>query len=83
MGFHWSSYAAVLVGCGAVDVAAAVSVWRRRGITGRNSLCVVLLAAAVWSVAYALALAAVSSLTVRDLGGIFSISAPRCCRPPG
>ena len=69
MGFPWSPYAAVFVGCGVADVAAAVSVWRRRGSTGRNSLCVVLLAAAVWSLAYALELAAASSSTVREIGG--------------
>ncbi|MGZ4665028.1 MAG: putative bifunctional diguanylate cyclase/phosphodiesterase [Frankiaceae bacterium] len=63
------AYAAVLVGSAVADVVAANVVWRRRGSTGRNSLCVVLLAAAAWSLAYALELAAPSSSTVRVIGG--------------
>jgi len=58
MGYHFSAYALVLVGSGVADVVASVSVWRRRGSPGRNSLCLVMLAAAVWSFAYALELAA-------------------------
>ena len=69
MGDNWSPYAAVLLGSAVADVAAAIVVWRRRGSIGRNSLCVVLLAAAVWSLAYALELAALSSLSVREIGG--------------
>jgi len=63
-----SLYAAVLVLSGAADVAASITVWRRRDSPGRNSLCVVLLAAAVWSFAYALELSA-SSLDARELWG--------------
>ena len=55
---HLSGYVVVLVVSGVVDIAAALSVWRRRGRVGRASLCAVLLAAAVWCVAYALELAA-------------------------
>jgi len=61
MGYHLSAYGAVLVGSGVADVAATVTVWRRRGSPGRNSLCAVMLAAAVWSFAYALELAAPST----------------------
>ena len=67
MGFHWSSYAAVLVASGVVDLTAAVGAGRRGG-TGRNSLCVVLVAAAVWSFAYALELMA-SSVSGQELWG--------------
>jgi len=63
-----SLYAAVLVLSGAADVAASITVWRRRDSPGRNGLCVVLLAAAVWSFAYALELSA-SSLDARELWG--------------
>jgi diguanylate cyclase (GGDEF)-like protein/PAS domain S-box-containing protein len=54
---HVSGYVVVLVVSGVADIAAALSVWRRRGRVGRASLCAVLLAAAVWCVAYALELA--------------------------
>lgn len=53
---HVTFYAGVLIASGAADVAAAFSVWRRRGSPGRNSLCVAMLATAVWSFAYALEL---------------------------
>jgi len=53
---HITFYAGVLIASGAADVAAAFSVWRRRGSPGRNSLCVGMLATAVWSFAYALEL---------------------------
>ena len=53
---HLSAYVVVLVASGVADIAAALSVWRRRGRVGRASLCAVLLAAAVWCVAYALEL---------------------------
>src|SRR5690348_2680620 len=56
--YHVSFYAAVLIASGAADVAAAIGVWRRRGSPGRNSLCVAMLATAVWSFAYALELSA-------------------------
>ncbi len=56
--YHVSFYAAVLIASGAADVAASLGVWRRRGAPGRNSLCVVMLATAVWSFAYALELSA-------------------------
>src|ERR1700733_7762640 len=56
--YHVSFYAAVLVASGAADVAAGLGVWRRRGAPGRNSLCVVMVATAVWCFAYALELAA-------------------------
>jgi diguanylate cyclase (GGDEF)-like protein len=56
--YHVSFYAAVLIGSGAADVAAAIGVWRRRGSPGRNSLCVAMLATAAWSLAYALELSA-------------------------
>lgn len=56
MGYHLSAYVVVLAASGAVDIAAAFSVWRRRGRVGRASLCVVLLAASVWCLAYALEL---------------------------
>jgi diguanylate cyclase (GGDEF)-like protein len=56
--YHVSFYAAVLIGSGAADVAAAIGVWRRRGSPGRNSLCVAMLATAVWSFAYALEVSA-------------------------
>jgi diguanylate cyclase (GGDEF)-like protein len=56
--YHVSFYAAVLIASGIADVAAAFVVWRRRGSPGRNSLCVAMLATAVWSFAYALELSA-------------------------
>ena len=57
MGFHHlSAYAVVLVASGVADIAAALTVWRWRGRVGRASLCAVLLAAAVWCLAYALEL---------------------------
>ena len=57
MGFHHlSAYVIVLVASGVADIAAALSVWRWRGRVGRASLCAVLLAAAVWCLAYALEL---------------------------
>jgi diguanylate cyclase (GGDEF)-like protein len=56
--YQVSFYAAVLIASGAADVASAIGVWRRRGSPGRNSLCVVMLATAVWSFAYALELSA-------------------------
>ena len=55
---HLSGYVVVLVVSGVVDIAAALSVWRRPGRVGRGSLCAVLLAAAAWCVAYALELVA-------------------------
>ncbi len=59
MGFeHLSAYAVVLAVSGVADIAAALNVWRWRGRVGRASLCAVLLAAAIWCVAYALELAA-------------------------
>jgi diguanylate cyclase (GGDEF)-like protein/PAS domain S-box-containing protein len=59
MGFdHLSAYVVVLMVCGVADIAAALRVWRWRGRVERVSLCAVLLAAAVWSVAYALELVA-------------------------
>ncbi len=54
---HLSAYVVVLMVSGVADIAAAFSVWRRRGRVARASLCVVLLAAAAWCVAYALELA--------------------------
>lgn len=66
--YHVSFYAAVLIGSGAADVAAAIGVWRRRGSPGRNSLCVAMLATAVWSFAYALELAAPTTAD-RELWG--------------
>jgi diguanylate cyclase (GGDEF)-like protein/PAS domain S-box-containing protein len=65
---HLSAYVAVLALCGAADIAAALSVWRRVGRVGRASLCAVLLAAAVWCLAYALELA--SSGESRVLWGL-------------
>jgi diguanylate cyclase (GGDEF)-like protein/PAS domain S-box-containing protein len=56
--YQVSRYAALLIATGAVDVAGAIGVWRRRGSPGRNSLCVAMLATAVWSFAYALELSA-------------------------
>jgi diguanylate cyclase (GGDEF)-like protein/PAS domain S-box-containing protein len=55
---HLSGYVVALAVSGVVDVAAALSVWRRRRRIGRASLCAVLLAAAAWCLAYALELAA-------------------------
>jgi diguanylate cyclase (GGDEF)-like protein len=58
MGFeHLSGYVVVLTASGVADIAAALSVVRRRGRVGRASLCAVLLAAAAWCLAYALELA--------------------------
>src|ERR1700744_2856166 len=54
LAYHVSFYAAVLIASGAADLAAGLGVWRRRGAPGRNSLCVVMLATAVWAFAYAL-----------------------------
>lgn len=65
---HLSVFAGVLIGSGVVDVAASVVVWRRRGSPGRDSLCVALLAAAVWSFAYALELSS-STTSARELWG--------------
>src|ERR1700735_703098 len=56
--YHVSFYGAVLIACGAADIAAGLGVWRRRGAPGRNSLYVVMVATAVWCFAYALELAA-------------------------
>jgi diguanylate cyclase (GGDEF)-like protein/PAS domain S-box-containing protein len=59
MGFeHLSAYVVVLAVSGVADIAAALNVWRWRGRVGRASLCAVLVAAAIWCVAYALELAA-------------------------
>ncbi len=66
--YHVSFYAAILIAAGAADVAAAIGVWRRRGSPGRNSLCVAMLAAAVWSFAYALELSAPTT-SDRELWG--------------
>jgi diguanylate cyclase (GGDEF)-like protein/PAS domain S-box-containing protein len=68
MTYHLSVFIAVLIGSGVADVAASVVVWLRRGSPGRNSLCVALLAAAAWSFAYALELAANTS-KYRELWG--------------
>ncbi len=57
MGDHVSAYVLVLAASGVMDIAAAFGVWRRRGRVARASVCVVLLAAAVWCLAYALQLA--------------------------
>ena len=54
---HLSAYVVVLVVSGVADIAAALSVWRGRGRVARASLCAVLVAAAIWCVAYALELA--------------------------
>jgi hypothetical protein len=59
--YQISFYAAVLIASGAADLAAAVGIWRRRGSPGRNSLCVAMLATAVWSFAYALEVSATST----------------------
>ncbi len=59
--YHVTFYAAILIASGAADLAAAVGVRRRRGNPGRNSLCVAMVAAAVWSFAYALELSATST----------------------
>lgn len=59
--YHLSFYATVLIVSGLIDVLAAFGVWRRRGSPGRNSLCVAMLATAVWSFAYALELSATST----------------------
>ena len=67
-GYHVSFYAVVLIASGVADVAAAIGVWRRRGNPGRNSLCVAMLATAVWSFAYALELAAPTT-SERELWG--------------
>src|SRR5690242_15738626 len=56
--YHVSFYADLQIASGAADVAAGIGLWRRRGSPGRNSLCVAMLATAVWSFAYALELAA-------------------------
>ena len=56
MGDHVSASVVVLAASGALDIAAAFSVWRRPGRVARISLCVVLLAAGVWCLAYALEL---------------------------
>ncbi len=55
---HLSAYVVVLAVSGVVDLVAALSMWRRRGRVGRDSLCAVLLSAAVWCLAYALELMA-------------------------
>ncbi|HYB31746.1 MAG TPA: histidine kinase N-terminal 7TM domain-containing protein, partial [Solirubrobacteraceae bacterium] len=67
-GYHISFYAALLIATGAADVAAAIGVLRRRGNPGRNSLCVAMLATAVWSFGYALELAAPTT-SERELWG--------------
>src|SRR5438477_11092981 len=66
--YHVSFYAALLIASGAADVGAAIGVWRRRGSPGRNSLCVAMLATAVWSLAYALELSAPTT-SDRELWG--------------
>lgn len=66
--YHVSFYAAVLIAVGTADFAAAIAVWRRRGSPGRNSLCVVMLATAAWSFAYALELSAPTT-SDRELWG--------------
>jgi N-terminal 7TM region of histidine kinase len=67
-GYSVSFYAAGLIAGGGAAVAAAISVWRRRGRPGRNSLCVVMLAVAVSSFAYALELSAPTT-SDRELWG--------------
>ncbi len=54
---HLSVYVVLLLLSGVADIVAALSIWRRRRRVGRASLCAVLLAAAVWCLAYALELA--------------------------
>jgi diguanylate cyclase (GGDEF)-like protein/PAS domain S-box-containing protein len=66
--YHVSFYAGVLIASGAADVAAAIGIWRRRGNPGRNSLCVAMLATAVWSFFYALELSAPTT-SDRELWG--------------
>ena len=66
--YHVPFYAAVLMAAGTADVAAAFGVWRRRGNPGRNSLCIAMLATALWSFAYALELSAPTT-SDRELWG--------------
>jgi hypothetical protein len=70
MGYHLSAAPALLLCSGAADVLASVSVWRRRGSPGRNSLCVALLAAAAWSFTYGLELAGARSHQLQLWGAL-------------
>src|SRR4051812_21159973 len=69
MGANWSPYVALLLATGVTDLVAAAVVWRRRLSIGRTSLCLVLVAAAVWSIAYALELVAAATSDLREVGG--------------
>jgi diguanylate cyclase (GGDEF)-like protein len=80
MTYHVSVYELALVASGLADVAASISVWRRRGSPGRTSLCVVLLAAAVWSFAYAFELASRTPES-RDLWGAVKYVGPALLPP--
>ena len=66
--YRLSLFVVLLAVSGFADLAAAASVWRERDSPGRNSLCVVLIAAAAWSFAYALELADLT-LAGRELWG--------------
>jgi len=59
MTIHLSAAAGLLFATAAVDAAAAVWVWRRRGAEGRASLAVLLAGAGVWCFAYAMELVTV------------------------
>ena len=54
--FRFSLFATVLAVTAAIDVGAAVGVWRRRRAAGRVSLTVLLLATAVWCLTYGMEL---------------------------
>jgi diguanylate cyclase (GGDEF)-like protein/PAS domain S-box-containing protein len=65
---QWSAAAVVLGVAAALNVAAAVWVWRRRGAVGRVSLVLLLASAAVWCLAYALELV-MTGRAVQELWG--------------
>jgi diguanylate cyclase (GGDEF)-like protein len=69
MGANWSPFVALLLVCAVADIVATAFVWRRRGSVGRISLCLALLAAAAWSITYALELAAAPASNLREIGG--------------
>ena len=68
MRWDWSWAGGAMLASGMVSGASALYLWRRPGAVGRTGLVAVLVAAAVWGVAYAVELAA-GSHEARELWG--------------
>lgn len=70
MTFRFSMVAGVLALTAVIDLGAAIWVWRRRLAVGRISLTVLLVAAAVWSGAYAMELVTVGRISREFWGSL-------------